>query len=97
MSGDTTDLVIWLGALFVVLALGFYGVLLLRNWLYKADDPRQEADALYTTAQVKEMRARGLVDERQYEKLMREVREASKRRAETEKRRKTAPKRGLFG
>lgn len=96
MSGDTTRLVIWLGVLFVLLGLGFYGVLLLRKWLYTADESQQEADTMYTTAQVEEMRGRGLIDERQYEKLMGEVREASKRRAEAEKHRKTARKRGLF-
>lgn len=97
MFGDTTRLAIWLGVLFVVLGLGFYGILLIRKWLDPADDEsRQEADTMYTTAQVERLHAEGLIDERQYEKLMGEVREASKRRAEDEKHRKTARKRGLF-
>ena len=98
MSGDTTRLAILLGALFIVLGLGFYGILLLRKWLYPSDEDesREEADALYTTAEVERMREEGLIDEKQYDKLMEEVREAAKRRAEADKRRESGRKKGLF-
>ncbi|MCD6404261.1 MAG: hypothetical protein J7M19_00365, partial [Planctomycetes bacterium] len=78
---------------------GYYGILLLRKWLFtNEDDTDEAADAVHTTAQLESMKKAGLIDEKQYEKLKREVYEASMRRAAREKARKeSSKKRSLFG
>ncbi len=97
MFDDLTMLTIWLGVFGVVVGLGIYGIMLLRRWLLEEDeDTSQQADSIYTTAQVEKMLEEGLIDRRQYEKLIKKVREASARRAEASKRRKSTRDSGLF-
>jgi len=87
---DPVKLGLLIGALVGVVAVCFYGILLLRRWFLKSDEDevREEADSLYTTAELERMREDGLVDGEEYERLKQEVYEASKRRAEREKKRR---------
>ena len=91
------ELAIWLGALGAVLAAGFYGILLLRKWLYKGGEEERASDEIYTTAQIEHLKEEGLIDQKQYDEMKRQVFEASKRRAAAGKRTKEDRKRGIFG
>ncbi len=96
---DIAGLGVWIGVLLVVLSVGFYGIVLLRKWLFvDKNDTDEVTDAVYTTAQLESMKKAGLVDEKQYERLKHEVYKASMRRAAREKARKeSSKKRSLFG
>ncbi len=91
---------LWVGALAAALVAGFYVVVLLRKW-FLADVEKEQADnadSISTTAQVESMKAQGLIDDKQYEKLIEEVRRASRRRAERAKKRPSpSNKTSLFG
>lgn len=92
------ELAIWLGVLGVVLSAGFYGILLLRKWLYNGgEEAERTSDKIYTTAQVERLKEEGLIDQKQYEEMKKEVFEASKRRAAADRRLKEERKRGIFG
>jgi hypothetical protein len=68
------------GVFFVLIVGGVYGIMLLRKWLY-IDEEEEEEGTFLTTAELEEARRGGLVTEDEYERLRKEVFEASKRRS----------------
>ena len=88
------EFAIWMGVLAGVLALAAYGIVYLRKWLL--GEEAEDEDSIYTTAQIERLKAEGLLDDGQYERLKVEAAAAAKRRGEAAKKRKDAPK-GLFG
>jgi hypothetical protein len=85
---EAVKLALLSAALLVLLILGAYGVSLFRKWAYRELDEEeydQQSDALYTTAELERMKSEGLVDEKEYERLKKEVAKASMRRAKASK------------
>jgi len=92
------EFALWMGVLGAVVVIAAYVIWYLRRGLVSPEDDMEDTDEtpLYTTAEVERLKAEGLIDAAQYEKLKAEAFAASKRRADRAKKRRNK-KRGLFG
>lgn len=88
---------ILLGIIAVLLMLGVRVALWLRRWLVDTTGEQDDEDLGYTTAQLEELKAEGLLDDEQYAKLKARSVEAAKRRAEAARERRKQKPGGLFG
>jgi cytochrome c-type biogenesis protein CcmH/NrfG len=97
MDLRVVETAVWLGVLGAVIVAAVYVVLYLRKGVFSEEDTSDEDETSFlTTAEVERLKKEGLVDPKQYEKLLGEAREAARRRAEKASKRGNK-KAGLFG